>query len=115
MTRRKRNPLTTFDVVAEIDSDSAPGVLHLIKRRVSTGALSCDCMAYRFKRGEKTCKHVAAFQTATLRAQLRETLDRDFTGMPLMPPRTPSPEVDYTEQQPPRPGVRRLRVRDSTS
>jgi hypothetical protein len=91
-----------YVVVGEIDSDSQPGILHLIKRLRSNGALSCDCMAWRFCRGEKTCKHVAAFQASTLRGQLRGV----FKPAPITIPPA------FTEQAMPRPGVRRLRLRE---
>lgn len=97
---------TVYDVVGEIDSDSQPGVLHLIKRHTTTRRLSCDCMAWRFCRGEKRCKHVDAFQAATVRSEILAVMDS-----------TPDvavtfPATSFTEEQMPRPGVRRLRLRD---
>ncbi|KKL99504.1 hypothetical protein LCGC14_1813710 [marine sediment metagenome] len=105
-----------YVVVGEIDSDSQPGILHLIKRLRSNGALSCDCMAWRFARGEKTCKHVDAFRAAGLRSEIRNTVaaikagERDVAGIYKSAPMAIPPA--FTEQPIPRPGVRRLRLRD---
>ena len=51
---------TGWHYVADVESDSEPGVKHVIKRREVDGHVGCDCLAYRFKKGEKTCKHVQA-------------------------------------------------------
>lgn len=64
-----RRTATGWTFVGSVESDSEPNVDHKIKRNETTGALGCDCMAYRFARGEKTCKHLDAY---------RET---DFAGM----------------------------------
>ncbi len=102
------------EVVGEIDSTSQPGILHLIKRHPGTDRLSCDCMAWRFSRGDKHCKHVDAFQTSELRATMRGMVasiradEQDLAG--VIVPMAISPT--FTEQTPPRPGVRRLRLRD---
>ena len=42
-----------------VESDSEPGVEHVISRRGTQ--IGCDCMSYRFRKGEKTCKHIEAF------------------------------------------------------
>jgi hypothetical protein len=48
-----------------VESDSEPGVEHVIEQVGTTEAFRCDCMAYRFARGkvgsvEKRCKHILA-------------------------------------------------------
>ncbi len=117
-TRRRagRSRAGIFEVIGEIDSTSEPGILHLIKRRVSTGTLSCDCMAWRFSRGEKHCKHVDAYKTAGLRdlisnaaTQILGTSD-DPASVGAVPVMEPAPA--FTEEAMPRPGVRRLRLRE---
>ena len=96
-----------WNIVGEIDSVSEPGVFHLIKKHKTTGLLACDCMAFRFARGEKTCKHVSAYKAVTLRGEIREAvIGRDFTEMPVIAAPT------FALQGMSRPGVRRLRLRD---
>jgi hypothetical protein len=46
--------------VAYVESDSEPGRQHQIKSAVG-GRLGCDCMAFRFAKGTKTCKHLQAY------------------------------------------------------
>ena len=95
-----------WQVVGEIDSDSQTGVLHMIKRHTSTGSLACDCMAYRFARGEKICKHVSAYQTVTLREKIGDALET-----PVVVP-VPGGGYPFSVDTMTRPGVRRLRLRD---
>lgn len=58
---RLRRSKPTWDHVTFAASESEPGVYHEIKRRREDGHLGCGCLAYRFKRGEKTCKHLRAY------------------------------------------------------
>jgi len=95
-------------VVGEVDSDSEPGVLHLIKKHKTTGWLSCDCSAYRFARGYKTCKHVGAYQSVTLRSEIRTAMNAPVVD-PIAVPTGPT----FSMQSMSRPGVRRLRLRDT--
>ncbi len=46
--------------VGQFPSKSSAGKFYIVKRHRDTGALSCDCPAWRFKKGdrERTCKHV---------------------------------------------------------
>ena len=97
-----------WQVVGEIDSDSKPGVLHLIKRRTTTGALSCDCTAFRFARGVKTCKHVVAYEAVTLRSEIREVMKTPVIETHYIAPPAPT----FITQGMSRPGVRRLRLRE---
>jgi len=46
--------------VATIWSESEPGKTYDIKRRAD-GVYGCGCTAYRFAKGEKTCKHLRAY------------------------------------------------------
>lgn len=50
---------TSWEHVAWVESVSEPGKRYEIRQDVS-GLRGCSCLAYRFKRGEKTCKHLAA-------------------------------------------------------
>lgn len=97
-----------WDVVGEIDSVSEPGVLHLIKKHKTTALLSCDCMAFRFAKGEKTCKHVSAYQAVTLRSEIREVMKTPVVEPYYIAPPAPT----FITQGMSRPGVRRLRLRD---
>ena len=45
---------------AYVESDTEIGRAYEIKRSAD-GRLGCECPRYRFKRGEKTCKHLRAF------------------------------------------------------
>ncbi len=48
--------------VGRYESKSSAGKFYTVKRHSVTGALACDCPAWRFKKGdqERTCKHVQA-------------------------------------------------------
>ena len=59
-TRAKRSPWT---LEGSVESSSEPGVQHQVKRH-RDGRLGCDCLAYRFKRGDKTCRHIHAYLAA---------------------------------------------------
>jgi hypothetical protein len=50
-----------WEHVAYVWSDSQPGKEYEVKRHRTTGALGCSCPAYRFVKGEKTCKHIEAY------------------------------------------------------
>lgn len=49
-----------YDEVGEYPSSSSTKI-YTVKRHRRTGELSCDCPAWKFKKGDKprTCKHVA--------------------------------------------------------
>ena len=47
----------TWETIASVESDSRPGVTYSIKQ-APNGRIGCTCPAYRFKKGEKTCKHI---------------------------------------------------------
>lgn len=49
----------TWTYVATVESETRPGVRYEIKR-APCGALGCSCPAYRFVKGRKSCKHIAA-------------------------------------------------------
>lgn len=100
-----RRPVV-YDVVGEIDSDSMPGVMHIIKRHRITKGLSCDCMAWRFCRGAKQCKHVDAFLLATVRDEIREVMGSHPDAAVFVT------SASFTQQPVLQPGVRRLRLRD---
>ncbi len=51
--------------VATVASESEPGKRWEIKKRRSDGALGCACPAFRFKHGDKTCKHIRAYLQAS--------------------------------------------------
>ena len=50
-----------WEHVADADSESEPGKSYEIKRHTRTGAFACGCMAYRFSKGVKTCKHLQGY------------------------------------------------------
>lgn len=58
-----RRTATGWTLVGSVESDNEPEVAYQIKRKAN-GALGCDCMAYRFAKGEKTCKHIQAWTSA---------------------------------------------------
>jgi hypothetical protein len=71
--------------IARVASDSEPGKDHAIKRHASAGILWCDCMAYRFARGVKTCKHIEALgqvadRQVAVAARGRQTSDVAVVG-----------------------------------
>lgn len=49
-----------YEEVGQYPSSSSAGKVYIVKRNRKTGDLSCDCPAWRFKKGDKerTCKHV---------------------------------------------------------
>jgi len=67
MPRRARP--SWWVTIGSVESDSEPGVIHQIKRHRSTGLVGCDCMAYRFAKGEKRCKHTDAFAHPSAQAE----------------------------------------------
>ena len=44
--------------VADIASETEPGLKYAIKRHTGTGLIGCGCPSWIFSRGVKTCKHV---------------------------------------------------------
>lgn len=46
--------------LATVRSESEPDRSYDIKRGTN-GMLGCGCLAFRFKKGEKTCKHLRAY------------------------------------------------------
>lgn len=49
-----------WEHLADVESDSEIGKTYEIKRSAA-GQVGCECPSYRFKRGEKTCKHLRAY------------------------------------------------------
>ena len=49
-----------YEEIGQYPSSSSAGKFYIVKRHRTTGDLSCDCPAWRFKKGDKerTCKHV---------------------------------------------------------
>lgn len=70
---------TGWSFVASIESHSRIGKRYEIKRRESDGLLGCSCVAYRFAKGEKTCKHLQAF-SGTTRARAELTVRREVVA-----------------------------------
>ena len=46
--------------IDRVESDSEPGVEHVIQRHRVTGTIRCPCKSYQFSHAPKTCKHVQA-------------------------------------------------------
>lgn len=66
----------TWTLVGTVESDSEPGVRHVVKRRDTDGHLGCDCTAYRFApKAAKTCKHIRALAQAASQTVLARTGD----------------------------------------
>lgn len=87
MVRRKKKP-PLWEQVGTIESESEPGVVHKIKRHVNTGLFGCDCLSYRFARGEKTCKHLDAWRGDIAAEPYREMAHGDLprSHRPKSPP-----------------------------
>ena len=47
--------------VGSVESDTQRGTVYTIKMRSGDDLLGCSCMAYRFAKGEKRCKHTDAY------------------------------------------------------
>ena len=58
----------TWEHVTYVASDSDPCAEYEIKRRTSDGQVGCSCMAYRFSKGVKSCKHMQAFLCSVVNA-----------------------------------------------
>jgi len=51
-------PITYYEVMTFESKSSKTGKCYTVKRRVDTGALSCDCPQWVFNRnGDRTCYH----------------------------------------------------------
>ena len=59
----------SWAIVGSVQSSSEPGKDYFIKR-AANGRLGCDCLRYRFARGEKTCHHIEAFLRAPAHGEL---------------------------------------------
>jgi hypothetical protein len=59
--RGQRVRVPVWEHVGEVASFTNPDERYEIKRRRADGHLGCACLGYRFKKGEKTCKHTQAF------------------------------------------------------
>jgi len=59
--RGARVRVPTWEHVGDVASFTDPSETYEIKRRRVDGHLGCACPGYRFKKGEKICKHIEAF------------------------------------------------------
>jgi hypothetical protein len=80
-----------WDHVAYIDSDSDPGREWELKRHVSTGTIGCSCPSYRFKKGDKTCRHIDAWRAS--QRMNREDTVRLARAPVVTPTRTQPPST----------------------
>lgn len=65
-TKARRKPREKWEFpgwsyVATVASENEPGATYDLSRGDADGQMFCACMAYRFARGEKTCKHLQAY------------------------------------------------------
>jgi hypothetical protein len=55
---------SNWEHVAWVQSHTNPAKRYEHKRRLTDGHIGCECEAYRFSRGTKTCKHLTESATA---------------------------------------------------
>lgn len=60
--RMRANGRVSWTEVGTVESDSEKGVFHTIKARTADGHFGCSCLSYRFRRGDKWCKHTIAWR-----------------------------------------------------
>jgi hypothetical protein len=83
--------------VAWIHSASEPDIEYQIVKMAGKG-LKCACLGWAFKKGEKTCKHVQAYQDSTaLGQELKKYSEYQAEGYP------PLQKKIYKPLSPPKP------------
>lgn len=76
---------TGWDRIADVESDSEPGVRHEIKRHRTTGRIGCACLAYRFaKADKKICKHIEALGLANVKVAENQQLGALRISVPIV-------------------------------
>jgi hypothetical protein len=82
-----------WEHVGAVASESAADVWHTIKRNRSTGQIGCSCMAWRFSKGRKACKHTAAFEAGEVFHHIDgNPRNNRIENLARVPLRQPAPE-----------------------
>lgn len=68
--------MTPWELVASVNSETNQGHTYEVKRNKDTGALGCACIAFRFSKGTKTCKHLEALRQVVHSAPLGVAVSR---------------------------------------